>query len=390
LDLTAGYHQIRLQPGEEFKTAFQTHMGQYEFRVMAFGLTGAPATFLKAMNTTLGPLLRKCVLVFFDDILIFSGTYEEHLEHIRLVLQLLQCDQWQVKMPKCLFAQRQLRYLGHIISEDGVATDPAKMQAVLQWSTPKTVKELRSFLGLAGYYRRFVKHFGLISKPLTDLLRKGAVFVWTDIHEQAFDRLKTALTTAPVLALSDFSKPFTMETDASGGGIGAVLMQGGHPLAFLSKALGPRSLGLSTYEKEYMAILLALEHWRSYLQHAKFQIVTDHRSLVQLTEQRLHTPWQQKVFTKLVGLQYRIVYRRGADNGVVDALSRYPSSQLLSVSVCQPQWLGVVSSSYANDDHAKEMIAKLSIASDALPNFTFRDGLLRYKSRIWVGNDQAL
>jgi hypothetical protein len=261
------------------------------------------------------------------------------------------------------------------------------MQAVLQWSTPKTVKDLRSFLGLARYYRRFVKHFGLISKPLTDLLRKGAVFVWTDIHEQAFDRLKTALTTAPVLALSDFSKPFTMETDASGGGIGAVLMQGGHPLAFLSKALGPRSLGLSTYEKEYMAILLALEHWRSYLQHAEFQIVTDHRSLVQLTKQRLHTPWQQKVFTKLVGLQYRIVYRRGADNGAVDALSRYPSSQLLSISVYQPQWLSIVSSSYANDAHAKEMITKLSIASDAVPNFTFRDGLLRYKSRIWVGND---
>jgi hypothetical protein len=139
-----------------------------------------------------------------------------------------------------------------------------------------------------------------------------------------------------------------------------------------------------------MAILLALEHWRSYLQHAEFHIVTDHCSLVQLTEQCLHTPWQQKVFTKLVGLQYRIVYRRGADNGAADALSHYPSSQFLSISVCQPQWLSIVSSSYANDDHAKEMIAKLSITSDAVPNFTFRDGLLRYKSRIWVGNDQAL
>jgi hypothetical protein len=324
LDLAAGYHQIRLQAGEEFKTAFQTHTGQYEFMVMAFGLTGAPGTFLKAMNTTLAPLLRKCVLVFFDDILIYSRNYAEHLDHIRLVLQLLQKDQWQVKRTKCTFAQRQLRYLGHIISAAGVATDPDKIQAVLQWPSPSSVRELRSFLGLAGYYRRFVKHFGLISKPLTELLRKGAIFVWTDVQEHAFVALKEALTSAPVLALPDFTKPFVVEIDASGYGIGAVLMQNGHPLAFLSKALGPKSRGLSTYEKEYMAILMALEQWRSYLQHAEFQIVTDHRSLVQLTEQRLHTPWQHKVFTKLMGLQYRIVYRKGIENGVADALSRAP------------------------------------------------------------------
>ena len=137
---------------------------------------------------------------------------------------------------------------------------------------------------------------------MTELLRKGALFVWIDLQEQAFVALKQALTSAPVLALPDFSPPFSVETDASGTGIGAVLMQNGHPLAYLSRALGPRSRGLSTYEKEYMAILMAVEQWRSYLQHAEFQIVTDHRSLVQLTEQRLHTPWQQKVFVKLVGL----------------------------------------------------------------------------------------
>lgn len=204
------------------------------------------------------------------------------------MLQLLQQDKWQVKMTKCSFAQRQLRYLGHIISEAGVATDPDRIQAVLQWPLPVSVRELRSFLGLAGYYRRFVKHFGIISRPLTELLRKGAVFVWTDVQEQAFVTLKQALTSVPVLALPDFSKPFVVEIDASGYGIGAVLMQNGHPLAFLSKGLAPRSRGLSTYEKEYMAILLALEQWRRYLQHAEFQIVTDHHSLVQLTEQRLH------------------------------------------------------------------------------------------------------
>lgn len=338
LDLTAGYHQILLKSGDEHKTAFQTHSGHYEFRVMAFGLSGAPATFLKAMNTTLAPLLRQCVLVFFDDILVFSRTYAEHLDHLRAVFQLLTRDRWQVKFSKCLFAQQQLKYLGHIISAEGVATDPAKIEAVLKWPPPSSVKELRSFLGLAGYYRRFVRHFGILAKPLTSLLKKGSIFVWTSLHQEAFDSLKTALTTAPVLSLPDFSQPFSIETDASGSGIGAVLMQHGHPLAYLSKALGPRSQGLSTYEKEYMAILMAVDQWRCYLQHAEFQILTDQRSLVQLPEQRLHTPWQQKVFTKLLGLQYKIVYRKGSDNRAADALSRspLPTADCAALSVITP------------------------------------------------------
>jgi len=225
---------------------------------MAFGLTGAPATFLKAMNITLGPLLRKCVLVFFDDILIFSRILEEHIEHVRLVLELLQRGRWQVNFSKCVFAQQQLRYLGHLISEQGVATDPDKVQAVLHWPTPSSVKELRSFLGLAGYYRRFVRHFGMISRPLTDLLKKQALFVWTELQEQSFVALKTALTSALVLAMPNFSKPFVIETDASGTGVGAVLMQQGHPLAFLSKSLSPRLQGLSTYEKNIWQFLWLL------------------------------------------------------------------------------------------------------------------------------------
>ena len=150
LDLTAGYHQVKLKPGEAFKTAFQTHSGHYEFRVMAFGLSGAPATFQKAMNSTLAPLLRKCVLVFFDDILIYSSSYEEHLEHIQQVLQLLQKDQWKVKLSKCAFTQRKVTYLGHVISEQGVATNPSKVTAVLNWPVPENMKELRVFLALLG------------------------------------------------------------------------------------------------------------------------------------------------------------------------------------------------------------------------------------------------
>jgi hypothetical protein len=216
---------------------------------MAFGLTGAPSSFQDAMNTTLQPRLRIFVLVFFDDMLIYSKTLEDHIQHIRVVFELLQKDRWKVKLSKCKFAQRHISYLGYVISDQGVSTDPMKISAVVQWPTPSSAKELRSFLGLAGYYRKFVKNFGVISKPLTELLKKNVVFAWTSVHDKSFSALKKSLISAPILALPDFSKPFYIETDASGTGIGAVLMQGGHLLAYISKEFGPKSKGVSTYEK---------------------------------------------------------------------------------------------------------------------------------------------
>lgn len=390
LDLRAGFHQILLKAGEEHKTSFQTHMGHYEFRVMAFGLTGAPGTFQRAMNQTLFPLLRKCALVFFDDILIYSATLEDHLKHLQQVFELLSRDAWKVKMNKCSFAQNQVSYLGHIVSVAGVATDPAKIQAIADWPKPANVKELRSFLGLAGYYRKFIRHFGIICHPLHGLLKKGVVYVWTDDHSTAFHTLKAALASAPVLALPDFSSQFTIETDASSFGIGAVLMQKGHPLSFLSKALGPKCRGLSAYEEEFMAILVAVQQWRQYLQHGEFIILTDHQSLSQLNEQRLHTPWQHKVFTKLLGLQYKIIYRQGHSNRVADALSHRISPEINAVSEVVPQWLTDVQNDYSHDPAAQSLMAKLALDPSAVPHFTLTNGLLRCKGRIWLGNDKVL
>jgi hypothetical protein len=292
LDLRAGFHQIRMSPQDQHKTAFQTHHGHFEFRVMAFGLSGALATFQSAMNTTLAPIMRKYALVFFDDILVYNKSWEDHLFHLTQVLQLLFKDQWYIKLSKCASAKQQLGYLGHVISGKGVPTDPAKVDAISSWPVPANCKELRGFLGLAGYYRKFIRHFGIIAKPLTNLLKKGVMFVWTSDHQVAFDTLKQALSSAPLLALPNFTIPFAIESDASGTGIGAVLLQEGHPLAFVSKALGIKNKGLSTYEKEYMAIILAVAQWRQYLQHSEFLIYTDHRSLYHLTEQKLHTSWQ--------------------------------------------------------------------------------------------------
>jgi hypothetical protein len=262
LDLRAGYHQIRMRPEDEHKIAFKTHEGHYEFKVMAYGLTNAPAMFQGLMNTILQPLLRKGVLVFIDDILIYSRDLDTHLMLLRQVFHILAHHHLRVKRSKCKFLQPSLTYLGHEISGDGVRTDPKNIQAVQAWPTPSNLKEVRGFLGLAGYYRKFVCDFGIISRPLTDLLKKSSVFRWTELENAAFEALKHALMSVPVLALPDFSLTFEIETDASDRGIGAVLLQQKHPLAFLSRILGPRTSMLSTYEKEALAILLAVDHWQ--------------------------------------------------------------------------------------------------------------------------------
>jgi hypothetical protein len=247
-------------------------------------------------------------------------------------------------------------------------------------------------LGLAGFYRKFVKNFGVISRPLFNLLKKYALFVWTQDHQTSFDLLKQALVSTPVLALPDFTKQFCIYTDACQTGVGAVLMQNGHPLAFLSRPLGPKNQGLSTYEKEYMAILLAVTQWRSYLQFAEFIVYTDHRSLSQLNEQRLNTPWQQKVYSKLAGLQYRIVYKQGIDNVAADALSRHNQGDLqcLAISHCTPEWLQEVVIAYHNDPATHELLAKLNLHSGHFEPFSLDHGVIRHKVHVWLaGNTTA-
>jgi len=254
LDLRQGFHQILMHPEDIAKTAFRTHHGHYEYQVMSFSLCNAPSMFQATINTLLGPFLRCFVVVFFNDILVYSSSLPQHVSHLQQLFQCLLDSQFYLKISKCLFAKRQLEYLGHIIFAVGVQSDPSKIQAVLTWSPPANVKALRSFFGLTGFYQNFVKGYAIIASPITTLLGKDA-FVRTSEAQHAFTTLKQAMTRALILALLDFFVPFIVGMDASGTTMGAVLMQRNQLVEYFSKSFSPKLLHSSIYKKVFLVII---------------------------------------------------------------------------------------------------------------------------------------
>lgn len=279
IDLRSGYHQIRVKEGDIHKTAFRTRYGYYEYSVMPFGVSNAPGVFMEYMNHIFHEYLDHFVVVFIDDILIYSKSDEEHAGHLRIVLQVLKSNKLFAKLSKCEFWLQEVSFLGHVISNGGIVVDPSKVDAVLKWEPPKSVTEIRSFLGLTGYYRKFIEGFAKLALPLTQFTRQGQAFVWDTTCEESFRELKKRLTTTPVLILPDPKESFVVYCDASLMGLSGVLMQVGKVVAYASRQLKVHERNYPTHDLELTAVVFALKIWRHYLYGSKFEVFSDHKSL---------------------------------------------------------------------------------------------------------------
>ncbi|WVZ62795.1 hypothetical protein U9M48_012497, partial [Paspalum notatum var. saurae] len=322
IDLRSGYHQIKVQEEDIPKTTFSTRYGLYEYLVMSFGLTNAPAFFMYLMNLVFMNELDKFVVVFIDDILVYSKNEKEHEEHLRIVLSRLREHKLYAKFNKCAFCLKEVAFLGHVLSPKGVAVDPSKVEDVLNWKQPQTVIEIRSFLGLAGYYRRFIKDFSKIAKPMTALTQKNAKFAWSSKCEEAFGTLKKLLTSAPVLAQPDITKPFDVYCDASGSGLGCVLMQEGRVIAYASCQVRKHEVNYPTHDIELLVVVYALKKWRHYFLGNTCHIYTDHQSLKYIFTQPELNMRQRRWLELIKDYDLEVHYHPGKANVVATALSR--------------------------------------------------------------------
>lgn len=332
LDLLSGYWQVEVAEKDKGKTAFCTTEGLYEFNVMPFGLCNAPATFQRLMDLVLAGLDWSHCLVFIDDLVILGATFRTHLQNLQAVFQRLRDSNLRVKPSKCSFLQSKVHFLGHVVSRDGVSADPEKVDKVANWPVPTSTKEVQQFLGLAGYYRRFVKSFADIARPLHRLTERNAVFRWTKECEAAFTTLRKCLISSPVLAYPDHTKPFILDTDASNTGIGGVLSQQGpdgeeRVIAYASRVLSKPERNYCVTRRELLAAIYFTQHFRLYLLGQQFTLRTDHGSLTWLKSFKEPDGQLARWLEHLQQFDFEIVHRPGHKHSNADALSRHPCHQ---------------------------------------------------------------
>jgi hypothetical protein len=337
LDLTSGFWQVAMDPADQEKTAFCTRFGTYEFTVMPFGLCNAPATFQRLMNSVFYEVLWKFVLVYMDDIIIFSKTSEEHHEHLETVFKMLTEAKLKLNPDKCDFYQNRILFLGHMISKEGIQPNPALVEKIKNCPRPTTKSKVRSFLGLASYYRRFIKNFSGIARPLYNLTKQDELFSWTEDCENAYDHLRNCLTTQPIVVYPDFNRHFYLHTDASNYAIGAVLAQKdkeGHErvIAYASRVLSPAETNYTVTEKECLAVIWSTKHFHTFLQGSAFSIVTDHEAIPWLKK---HNNPKGRLARWIIHLSeyepYTILRRKGSSHTNADALSRLETNPVDSL-----------------------------------------------------------
>uniref|UniRef100_H3A4B4 Gypsy retrotransposon integrase-like protein 1 n=1 Tax=Latimeria chalumnae TaxID=7897 RepID=H3A4B4_LATCH len=321
LDLSRGYWQVSVNKESCPKTAFISHRGLFQFKVMPFGLCNAPATFQRLMNSDLAGLIYRSCAVYLDDIVVASPTFDQHLKDLEEVLQRLELAGLSLKLSKCQFCRKEMVFLGHVVSPQGMQPDPEKLHAILDFPRPKSLKQVRQFLGLSGYYHKFIKGYATLAEPLISLTCQDVIFNWDNALQTAFDQLKSCLTSTSVLVFPDFNKPFSIHTDASDSGLGAVLMQPDdsghdHVIAYASRS----EKIYSATEKECLAMIWGLEHFRPYIEGVHFTVHTDHSSLKWLKPTGQLAQWCHR----LQEFDFEIIHKPGKLNKIPDALSRNP------------------------------------------------------------------
>lgn len=391
IDLQSGYHQIRINEQDRHKTAFRTPSGHYEFLVLSMGLANAPATFQAVMNSIFRPYIGKFVLVYLDDIIVFSKTPEEHEQHIRVVLEALQKEQLQAKLSKCEFNKQELKFLGMVVSKDGLKVDETKVKVVRDWPTPTDVSSLRGFLGLSNYFRKFIQGYASLAAPLTKLTGSKQEWIWGPEQQEAFDGIKNALTHAPVLKFPDIRKPFEVISDASVHGTGGVLVQEGRPVAYTSTKFSAAEKNYTTTEQELLGVINALKQWRCYLEGPQITLVTDHnpntfidtqKSLSRLSRRQVR--WIEH----LARFNYTWEYRPGRIN-VADPLSRLHAlliaAQVRARYEFTSDLLDLLRAGYEHDGYFKNprAMVKHSIICD-------EDGIYRCQGAVVVPDHREL
>ena len=403
LDLWSGYWQSRVAEADVHKTAFCTRYGSFEWLVLPFGLTNAPSGFQRLLHSVLGPYLDEFCLVYIDDVLVYSADPADHDRHLRLVLDKLRQHKLYAKLSKCYLFREEVGYLGHVVSAKGITVDKHKVKAVQDWPTPTTVTNLRSFLGLAGFYRKFVQGFAGIAAPLTactsDKIQDLAA-VWGPAQDQAFTALKAALSDTPVLIPYTPGAPTTVTTDASDFALGAVLAQdrgnGFQPVAYESRKLSPAERNYATHEKETLAIKHAVKVWRHYLQGIKFTVYTDHQSLRYLVSQPHLSQRQTRWLQLFQQFDFDIVYHPGKSNAAADALSRHPRlAAARAASVITTDLAKRVMAAQRQDPFYNLVLSRLANGLQETPGVVMSGAGVLYEStgprlRLYVPNDPRL
>ena len=328
LDLKSGYWQVPLEEDAKEKTAFSTGTGLWQFTVMPFGLCNAPATFERLMEQVLSGLPTSIALLYLDDILVPGRTFNQQIENLRTVFQRLKSARLKLNPKKCILFRKEVKYLGHVVSAHGVVPDPGKIKAIVTWPRPACVRDVRSFLGLASYYRRFIAGYSEVAAPLHLYTQKGVPFVWSEAAEAAFTRLKEILSNAPVLAYPDPAATFILGTDASNEGIGAVLSQGidgeERPVAFFSRTLTRPQRNFCVTRRELLAVVKSIKQFHTYLYGQQFVVRTDHSALQWLLNFRHPEGQVARWLEVLQSYSFTIQHRPGPNHSNADALSRRP------------------------------------------------------------------